>query len=709
MLGLGLSLTTMRGGGAAPDPWAEALALITSTKGWALDPADLSTLWDDSARTVPLTLAPAALAAIDSVSNPSGYFGQPTGANEPSWTGTALSFTSASNHFLLTSTASLPSTVQSWLNGVTGWTICMKIRPSGAAQKQLFQFSTDLVATNTLVGVTLTSAGTIVGTFRRVAADAAVVTVASVTALVAGQDYVLTFRGDCANGPISLRINGVAEVSGGWPATMPSLGSTASADVLAARIGRSFANTFPYAGLIARVMALPYHATGADLTTLEAGVSAGPFDYDGAGTSFRSTSFTLPDQFRWSLSGLGLGETGVYDASRNKTIIAYLTEEPSAPSYIHVVEFDHATGVISDPVTVGACSIDNDDHIEPNMILLSNGHYCVAYGSHNTTQDFAYSTAAGSIAAWTNIAGMPAGTYPKMVDQPNGDGTGTMYMYFREPDPDYGYSVIPVTYLANGAMTKGTPVNIVESTGSDGRIYATFTQRIGTDNEFVFSIANQDDSARTDIFYVRHDPVTNDMTNYDGSMTLAAPITYAEAILNYMIYETPVGGKISLPHWARDNSDRLHVVFAMSTATGEAPIYHMYENGSGLTTPAVVRDAVVPILETTYDYHYLSGYKTGPTIVCTESGIRAVWPTGFVTGFERGGNKMRLGEWNGSGWRVNTVANGPLLGAFQPATPIRGGRNAMAFALYERKSDDSIDNLPLIFIGTTTPTWDYAT
>ncbi|HOZ33762.1 MAG TPA: hypothetical protein PLM52_12860, partial [Tabrizicola sp.] len=123
-MGLGLGLTAAQSSGGSVDPdaaWTAALALITNTKGWALNPAALATLWDDSARTTPLTLAPAALAAIDSVSDDAGYFGQTTGGNEPVWTGLALDFTRTSSHYLLTSTASLPSTIQSWLNAVPGW------------------------------------------------------------------------------------------------------------------------------------------------------------------------------------------------------------------------------------------------------------------------------------------------------------------------------------------------------------------------------------------------------------------------------------------------------------------------------------------------------------------------------------------------------------------------------------------------------------
>ncbi len=62
--------------GGVVNPWNDTLALITNTKGWALDPTDATRLWDDSGRTILIGTPPLQIAAIDSDSNTSGFLGQ---------------------------------------------------------------------------------------------------------------------------------------------------------------------------------------------------------------------------------------------------------------------------------------------------------------------------------------------------------------------------------------------------------------------------------------------------------------------------------------------------------------------------------------------------------------------------------------------------------------------------------------------------------
>lgn len=55
-LGLGLGLTHQRpGGGGSPSLSAQVEAMLAGTTGFALDPSDLTTMWQDSAKTTPVT------------------------------------------------------------------------------------------------------------------------------------------------------------------------------------------------------------------------------------------------------------------------------------------------------------------------------------------------------------------------------------------------------------------------------------------------------------------------------------------------------------------------------------------------------------------------------------------------------------------------------------------------------------------------------
>ncbi len=261
--------------GAAPvDPWASALALITDTKGWALDPTNSSLVFDDTARTVPATVTGQA-AAIVSASSATGFLGQVTSTSfEPVWNGLSLFFDGTDDY--VSNQAGYTSDIQSWMNNVSGLTLCMKFRLNAVGViNTLINLSTTANSTLSGFALVVTAANELNGFVRRTAGDGSTGSaVTSGLGLTTGVDYVATMTVDFANGPMNIRLNGASANSGTWPGTSPSLGNTTAANPLVHRIGRNLSNANPASAYIGRVVGLPYLATAGQITTLEAGVGA---------------------------------------------------------------------------------------------------------------------------------------------------------------------------------------------------------------------------------------------------------------------------------------------------------------------------------------------------------------------------------------------------------------------------------------------------
>ncbi len=267
-----LAVRRRRMGGGAPDPWPATLALISSTKGWALDPTSAALQFDDSGRTVPATVTQQVAASVSAYSS-TGFLGQVSATSfEPYWNGKSLQWDGIDDY--LSNQAGYTSTILSWLNAVNAATFCVKFRVGSlAAVNTILNVSTNASATASMFMLNVTAAGEISLFMRRVSGDAAGVTfTTSGLNIQTNTDYVLTFTCDYVNGPVNLRINGASANSGTFPGTSPSLGSTAAADSLALRIGRTLSNTNPMNGYTGRMVGLPYLADAGQLATLEAGV-----------------------------------------------------------------------------------------------------------------------------------------------------------------------------------------------------------------------------------------------------------------------------------------------------------------------------------------------------------------------------------------------------------------------------------------------------
>jgi hypothetical protein len=255
-------------------PWADGLALITSSKGWALDPTDASLQWDDSARTTPGVVTQQ-IAATTSASAPAGFLGQNSAASfEPVWNGLSHRYDGIDDFFRNTITA-YESTILTWTQGVPGVAFCTKFRLFATGiTHALLGVSANVSGSTTLASLNITAAGEISGLFRRLGADAAITLTTSGLGLTTGVDYILTLTIDYATGAVSLRINGAAVVSGGWPGTLTNPGATSeNLKANEFRIGRNLAGTNPANLYMGRTLGLPYPPTAGQITTLETAVN----------------------------------------------------------------------------------------------------------------------------------------------------------------------------------------------------------------------------------------------------------------------------------------------------------------------------------------------------------------------------------------------------------------------------------------------------
>jgi hypothetical protein len=402
-----------------------------------------------------------------------------------------------------------------------------------------------------------------------------------------------------------------------------------------------------------------------------------------------ASQFTLLDVGRWPIASQAVDPPGVYDASRNVTVFSWLSEP--GETFARVAELDHATGIISAPVTIGQSALDNDDHVHVTIELLSDGRYLVFYGSHTSGGNWAVSTNPGDISSWEPQATFVAQTYPRLVNYPTGGGAGVVAFTYRNASDDY--EITPITYTALGTPTDGSLTELITTTG---RVYTGGTAAIGSDLEMIWTFADEPDTYRRDVYYARYNLTTGEMSNLAGTYSEASPISEATADTNYKVLDVGTD-KNSIPKFARDGSGNLHVTYARGSGDGAWNVYHMFWNGSVWSTPEVIG--------TTWEYDFTTGNSNGPDMGYIEGRIMAAWVDGEAVGFTRGGTSIVVGEYVNGAWATETVATPPVIGAFTAVAAIRNAKRGFAFMACERYASDASGNLCLYTIGSLATTW----
>lgn len=258
-LGLGLGLTYQRAGSAAPSLSAQVEAILAGTTGFALDPSDVTTMHQDTARTVPVAIASDPVGNIRSKWGTTTYdVQQATAAARPAWNGVAgMTFdnTDDSLNFPLGILQNIPAAF-----------IAFRFNPTTVGSDSMIFVSTGTSATNHRFDGLLSSDGSYRFGGRRLDADGLGFYSAAAGSIVAGTPAVISQLIDYAGaGTITGWINGTQVAGGPFAGTVGNTENTAS---LAATFGR-YSTTRAH-GPLGRFVFCPFVPSAGQRSTIDA-------------------------------------------------------------------------------------------------------------------------------------------------------------------------------------------------------------------------------------------------------------------------------------------------------------------------------------------------------------------------------------------------------------------------------------------------------
>ncbi len=267
----GFRRLTRRGGSVppGPSPDAELEAFLTGKVGFARDPADLSTLWQDVAGTVPVTAAGQPVARWDGkfTSTPRRMT-QATASFCPAYDGAGLAFDGTDDRL------DTPTGLGEMSNGAPGYFTCVKARFNALpAQSTLHAFSA-ITSTNNRGWFGLLANGAAQFFGRRTDGDTQANLASSAGVLTTGVDYVISFEVDAAGtGNVRCWVNGALVLTGALAGSPGNFSSTTSPRV---REGSNLGNTVGafMNGWMRRRVDVAQAVSDADRAMIEAWVGA---------------------------------------------------------------------------------------------------------------------------------------------------------------------------------------------------------------------------------------------------------------------------------------------------------------------------------------------------------------------------------------------------------------------------------------------------
>lgn len=212
------------------------------------------------------------------------------------------------------------------------------------------------------------------------------------------------------------------------------------------------------------------------------------------------------------------------------TYIAYSGNSDDA----YVISYNHASGLFSSPVLVGANPLaDNDDHGTPSMLIDANGYIHIFWGCHNSDLQYAKSTNPEDISAWTAMTSPVSDpedcTYPQPMQMSNGD----IWLFFRSIGTASSYWSYKIS--SDGGSTWGEAVNFARDIA-----YWVFVKGVGDTIHAVGFGNNQTSLTRKNVYYIFHNG-TN-WINISGDIQ-PSPIVLADnncTAYNSGNYYTPI-------------------------------------------------------------------------------------------------------------------------------------------------------------------------
>ena len=258
------SLTDMMYQHAAVNLGDAVEAALSGTAGFAFDPSDETTLFQDTAASVPVTVA------SDPVGRMNGFWGsaapnfqQGTAGSRPAWDGTGIAYDGIDDHFPTFSNLA-------FLNNVPGAFYCERNQFSSLAVTQtIIGFSTVTVGNARFV-LAVTTGGALTLSLRRLDADG-VSTITSAGSLVtAGVPYVISAEADFAGTGLGrIWLNGSLVASG---AISGVAGNTTNVNSGRFRKGAALSGSVFATGWTRRGVMSPFVMSDANRASIEAWV-----------------------------------------------------------------------------------------------------------------------------------------------------------------------------------------------------------------------------------------------------------------------------------------------------------------------------------------------------------------------------------------------------------------------------------------------------
>ena len=251
-----------RAGSAAPSLSAQVQAILAGTTGFALDPSDASTMWQDTGTATPVTTAAHPIGHIQSKWGTTARdFIQGTAGARPAWDGTAGMTFDGADDWLSIAASSIFQNVPAVFASLSF--ICTSF---AATPKPLF-FSTNATGAPRLE-FSLTGNARTFG--RILDADAATL-ITGVAALSTGTRYTLTGQiNDAGDKEMQQWVNGVSDAAGTNGGTLGNTSNTAAARV---NIGAGNAGAQFHPGKIGRIVACPFIPSAGQRATIEAWIN----------------------------------------------------------------------------------------------------------------------------------------------------------------------------------------------------------------------------------------------------------------------------------------------------------------------------------------------------------------------------------------------------------------------------------------------------
>lgn len=250
-----------RAGSATPSLSAQVQAILAGTTGFALDPSDASTMWQDTGTATPVTTAAHPIGHIQSKWGTTAHdFIQGTAGARPAWDGTAgMTFDGADDWL---SIAASPI----FQNAPAVFASFSFTCPNFATTPKPLYFSTNN-ANSPRLEFSLTGNGRTFG--RILDADASTLITGSIV-LSPGTKYTLTAQcNNAVDKAMQQWVDGVSDVTGVNGGTLGNTSNTAAARV---NIGAGANGSQFHLGKIGRIVACPFIPSAGQRATIEAWV-----------------------------------------------------------------------------------------------------------------------------------------------------------------------------------------------------------------------------------------------------------------------------------------------------------------------------------------------------------------------------------------------------------------------------------------------------